>query len=296
MLGRRPEEVIRLAVKGMLPRNRLARKQLTKLKIYAGPSIRTRPSSRNRWRSAWPTPRTSERDEDPSRRAGAGGERSRQQSESRCARRRGAVRRRGAAAARTSRRVARARARPAGREQPATGAERRAVEVDERRRRGASTRAQAGDPGADLIPTSSPSERLDARHGAEADGGRRARRGDRRGRADRRRRDRPRRRRALQRHRQAQDRGRAGDPQARHRHVRRSTARTLEAFFPRETLQRIIRQPLETVGYESRMDVRRPDARRRRLRPGRRAASRHLARADRGRPQPARRAQARAAS
>src|SRR5713101_3001070 len=37
MLDRRPEEVIRLAVKGMLPRNRLARKQLTKLKIYAGP-------------------------------------------------------------------------------------------------------------------------------------------------------------------------------------------------------------------------------------------------------------------
>ena len=34
---RRPEEVIRLAVKGMLPRNRLARKQLTKLKVYAGP-------------------------------------------------------------------------------------------------------------------------------------------------------------------------------------------------------------------------------------------------------------------
>jgi large subunit ribosomal protein L13 len=37
MLERRPEEVIRLAVKGMLPRNRLGRKQLTKLKIYAGP-------------------------------------------------------------------------------------------------------------------------------------------------------------------------------------------------------------------------------------------------------------------
>lgn len=36
MLERRPEEVIRLAVKGMLPRNRLARKQLTKLKVYAG--------------------------------------------------------------------------------------------------------------------------------------------------------------------------------------------------------------------------------------------------------------------
>jgi large subunit ribosomal protein L13 len=37
MLDRRPEEVIRLAVKGMLPRNRLARKQITKLKVYAGP-------------------------------------------------------------------------------------------------------------------------------------------------------------------------------------------------------------------------------------------------------------------
>ena len=37
MLARRPEEIIRLAVKGMMPRNRLARKQLTKLKVYAGP-------------------------------------------------------------------------------------------------------------------------------------------------------------------------------------------------------------------------------------------------------------------
>jgi large subunit ribosomal protein L13 len=36
-LERRPEDVIRHAVKGMLPRNRLARKQLLKLKIYAGP-------------------------------------------------------------------------------------------------------------------------------------------------------------------------------------------------------------------------------------------------------------------
>jgi large subunit ribosomal protein L13 len=36
-LERRPTEVLRLAVKGMLPRNRLARRQLTKLKIYAGP-------------------------------------------------------------------------------------------------------------------------------------------------------------------------------------------------------------------------------------------------------------------
>jgi len=31
--------------------------------------------------------------------------------------------------------------------------------------------------------------------------------------------------------------------------------KTLEEFFPRATLTRIIRQPLETVGYESRMDV-----------------------------------------
>ncbi len=37
MLERRPEEVIRLAVKGMLPRNRLGRQQLRKLKVYAGP-------------------------------------------------------------------------------------------------------------------------------------------------------------------------------------------------------------------------------------------------------------------
>jgi len=37
MLERRPEEVIRTAVKGMLPRNRLARQQLRKLKVYAGP-------------------------------------------------------------------------------------------------------------------------------------------------------------------------------------------------------------------------------------------------------------------
>jgi len=36
MLERRPEEVIRKAVKGMLPRNRLARQQLRKLKVYAG--------------------------------------------------------------------------------------------------------------------------------------------------------------------------------------------------------------------------------------------------------------------
>jgi large subunit ribosomal protein L13 len=37
MIAARPEEIVRLAVKGMMPRNRLARKQLTKLKVYAGP-------------------------------------------------------------------------------------------------------------------------------------------------------------------------------------------------------------------------------------------------------------------
>ena len=36
-LERQPTEVLRKAVKGMLPRNRLGRQQLTKLKIYAGP-------------------------------------------------------------------------------------------------------------------------------------------------------------------------------------------------------------------------------------------------------------------
>ncbi|MFT4048792.1 MAG: 50S ribosomal protein L13 [Solirubrobacterales bacterium] len=35
-LDRRPEEVIRTAVKGMLPRTRLGRAQLKKLKVYAG--------------------------------------------------------------------------------------------------------------------------------------------------------------------------------------------------------------------------------------------------------------------
>ncbi|HUZ83929.1 MAG TPA: 50S ribosomal protein L13 [Gaiellales bacterium] len=36
-LARGPEEVLRRAVKGMLPKNRLAAAQITKLKIYAGP-------------------------------------------------------------------------------------------------------------------------------------------------------------------------------------------------------------------------------------------------------------------
>lgn len=36
-LDRRPAEVVRRAVKGMLPRNRLARAQINKLKVYVGP-------------------------------------------------------------------------------------------------------------------------------------------------------------------------------------------------------------------------------------------------------------------
>ncbi len=36
-LDRRPTEVLRTAVKGMLPKNRLARQQINKLKIYTGP-------------------------------------------------------------------------------------------------------------------------------------------------------------------------------------------------------------------------------------------------------------------
>jgi large subunit ribosomal protein L13 len=37
MLDRKPTDVIRLAVKGMLPKNKLGRAILKKLKIYAGP-------------------------------------------------------------------------------------------------------------------------------------------------------------------------------------------------------------------------------------------------------------------
>lgn len=37
MLEKHPTEVLRLAVKGMLPKNRLAARQLRKLKVYSGP-------------------------------------------------------------------------------------------------------------------------------------------------------------------------------------------------------------------------------------------------------------------
>ena len=38
LLGRRPEQIVERAVKGMLPKNRLGRKMGKKLKVYAGPT------------------------------------------------------------------------------------------------------------------------------------------------------------------------------------------------------------------------------------------------------------------
>ncbi len=37
LIEKKPEEIIKKAVKGMLPKNKLARHMLSKLKIYAGP-------------------------------------------------------------------------------------------------------------------------------------------------------------------------------------------------------------------------------------------------------------------
>jgi large subunit ribosomal protein L13 len=37
LLAKRPEELVRRAVKGMLPKNRLGRKVFKKLKVYSGP-------------------------------------------------------------------------------------------------------------------------------------------------------------------------------------------------------------------------------------------------------------------
>ena len=38
LLRTKPEEAVRRTIKGMLPKNRLGRQQLTKLKVYAGPT------------------------------------------------------------------------------------------------------------------------------------------------------------------------------------------------------------------------------------------------------------------
>jgi large subunit ribosomal protein L13 len=38
LLARKPEEAVRRTIRGMLPKNRLGRQMLTKLKVYAGPN------------------------------------------------------------------------------------------------------------------------------------------------------------------------------------------------------------------------------------------------------------------
>jgi len=38
LLARRPEEAVRRSIRGMIPKTRLGRQQLTKLKVYAGPT------------------------------------------------------------------------------------------------------------------------------------------------------------------------------------------------------------------------------------------------------------------
>ncbi|HZM31849.1 MAG TPA: 50S ribosomal protein L13 [Acidimicrobiales bacterium] len=38
LLARRPEEAVRRSIRGMLPKTRLGRQQITKLKVYAGPT------------------------------------------------------------------------------------------------------------------------------------------------------------------------------------------------------------------------------------------------------------------
>ena len=38
LLDRKPADAVRRTVRGMLPKNRLGRQQLTKLKVYAGPT------------------------------------------------------------------------------------------------------------------------------------------------------------------------------------------------------------------------------------------------------------------
>jgi large subunit ribosomal protein L13 len=38
LLARKPEEAVRRSIRGMLPKNRLGRQMITKLKVYAGPN------------------------------------------------------------------------------------------------------------------------------------------------------------------------------------------------------------------------------------------------------------------
>jgi large subunit ribosomal protein L13 len=49
LLEKKPEEVLRLAVKRMLPKNSLGRRQLKKLKIYAGPEHPHKAQKPEKW-------------------------------------------------------------------------------------------------------------------------------------------------------------------------------------------------------------------------------------------------------
>jgi large subunit ribosomal protein L13 len=54
MLAQHPDRILRFAVKGMVPKNRLGRQQMLKLKIYAGP---THPHTAQQPRVYTPRPR-----------------------------------------------------------------------------------------------------------------------------------------------------------------------------------------------------------------------------------------------
>ena len=59
MLARKPERVLELAVRGMLPRNRLSRQRLRHMKVYAGPEhphVAQVNASRKRKRAPLATP------------------------------------------------------------------------------------------------------------------------------------------------------------------------------------------------------------------------------------------------
>ena len=143
MLERRPEEVIRLAVKGMLPRNRLG----PQAAHQAQGLRRARPSARGaaaatdgdrdlmtEERPPWPTRRapTSQRARGARRRGDAGG---------RGARRRGAAGRRGAVAEEPAAEAEEAPAEEPAAEEPAPAAE---AEADAERRGRGPTRSRGG--------------------------------------------------------------------------------------------------------------------------------------------------------
>jgi large subunit ribosomal protein L13 len=56
LLARKPERVIELAVRGMLPKNSLGRAMLSKLKVYAGPSHPHEAQVKAGWSHALPKP------------------------------------------------------------------------------------------------------------------------------------------------------------------------------------------------------------------------------------------------